>query len=56
MVAPKDKLVKVKEPDAKATKKLLPLKGLKELKPLKPLWGIGFSDLPARAFFLQGRK
>ena len=56
VASPKGKLVNVKKPEAKAAKKLLPLRGLKELKPLKPLWGIGSSDLPAEAFFLQGRK
>lgn len=36
-------------------KNLKPLKGLKELKPLKPLFGLTWSDLPARAFFFLGR-
>jgi hypothetical protein len=31
-----------------------PLKGLKELKPLKPLFGLSWSNPPARVFFLQG--
>lgn len=41
-------------PPPRSLKSLKPLKGLKELKPLKPLFGMTWSTLPARVFFLRG--
>jgi hypothetical protein len=44
----------VQRPPIKSLRSLKPLKGLKELKPLKPLFGLSWSKLPAKYFFLQG--